>query len=172
MHPMMMPGIFFELERSKLEESVEVLLDNFALRPDGDNALNLDIGKVEMADYLKSCYKSRELENQIIALKKQLAKLGRETSKFDRSTCKKKIKLDVELGKTDSQVREELRTAGREIKVRLDDMVDILDDKINDCRLTVDNMSLTMQTVSQPQEPPEPAALSRSSTHRHQVHPN
>ena len=45
-HPTLVPGIFFELERARLEEYVDQLVDNFALKPSEDRALDLDMGKL------------------------------------------------------------------------------------------------------------------------------
>jgi septation ring formation regulator EzrA len=141
-HPLIISGIFFELERARLEECVDELLDNFALKPSDDHPLDLDMSKVEMADYLKSCYRSRELENEISGLKRQIRKMIRETTKLEKSISKKKSRYNCTAG-----CREQLQRAGQKIKSRLEEVCDTLDDKINDCNVTISNMSITMHTV-------------------------
>ncbi|KAI0126968.1 hypothetical protein BJ170DRAFT_425358 [Xylariales sp. AK1849] len=144
-HPLIMSGIFFELERARLEESVDEMLDQFALKPTDDESLDLNMNKAEMTEFLKSCYRSRELQNQINALKRQLRKMIKETIKYDKSLSPKDPKSDS-LPRHDHR-REQLKNAGRKIKSRLEEICDILDDKINDCNGSIENMSITMQIL-------------------------
>lgn len=146
-HPFLIIGIFFELERKRLEECIDQLLDNFALKPSEDDVLNLNMSASELTDYLKSCYRSQELQNQIGAFKKQLRKLHRETSRFERSISVR-LRRTGPLSQQHAQPRPQVVSAGLKIKSRIEEMCDILDDKANECKGAIDNTSITMQTVS------------------------
>lgn len=148
-HPTLVPGIFFELERARLEECVDELLDNFALKPSEDRALDLDMAKLEMVDYLKSCYRSRELGSQIGSLKRQLEKVADETKDIERMLSKKKKKKQKQKINVSSMpdYGDQLIQAGQRIKTRLGEMCDTLDNKADDCNIMIETMSLTMQTV-------------------------
>ncbi|KAF7526381.1 hypothetical protein G7054_g10782 [Neopestalotiopsis clavispora] len=148
-HPTLVPGIFFELERARLEECVDELLDNFALKPSEDRALDLDMGKLEMVDYLKSCYRSREQGSQIRSLKRQLRKVAREITSIEEMLLKKnkkKQKQKTEVSSTPGH-SDQLIRAGRRIKARLWEMCDTLDNKTDNCNIMIETMSLTMQTL-------------------------
>lgn len=140
--------MFFEMEMQRLERCIDSLLNNSALNPSKDDVLNLDMTARGMKDYLKSCYRSQELQNQIAALKKQLRKLHRETSKFERS-----LSLSSMVSGTprplaeENQRRAQSIDAGRRIRSRVEEMCDILDDKANECKGAIDNTSITMQTL-------------------------
>ncbi|KAK6827640.1 hypothetical protein PG987_010981 [Apiospora arundinis] len=148
---MLMAGILFELERKRLEECVERLTDDFALTSAEDRPLDLDMGRNEMISYLKKCYRSRELGNEINTLKRQLRNLIEETGAFDETIVVggRNDKSSGDDEDFEAQVRRrQLKHAGRRIRSRLEEMCDILDDKIDSCNVTIDNMSLTMQTLS------------------------
>lgn len=194
-HPLLLPGLFFELERVRLVDQVEDLLDNFELRNNyeynqlenvgGTRGLDLDMDKKRMTDVLKSTYRSRELVSLIMALKRQLKKFEtamdlveasvKESSSLTFSPrCLTRIPSATlssapgsttisrattlygeenhtqqgppqQLSGASSYVR--LERAGKQIRERLQDIIFEFDDKINDCHLVKDNMSLTMQTV-------------------------
>lgn len=146
-HPLVMAGIFFELERERLEECVDQLLDDFALNSSEISPLDLSMGKREMIGYLKKCYRSRELGNEINSLKRQLKRLIDEITVLDET-----IEIHIQKDKCSEVAaqhgQQQLKRAGRRIKGRLEEMCDVLDDKIDSCNVTIENMSLTMQTVS------------------------
>ncbi|KAK8033509.1 hypothetical protein PG991_002907 [Apiospora marii] len=149
-HPMIMAGIFFELERSRLEECVDQLTDDFALNSAELRPLDLNMGNNEMVNYLKKCYRSRELGNEINSLKRQLRKLIDETTRFDElsEAVNEDVKPDHGYEAAKQQKQPQIHFIGCRIKSRLEEMCDILDDKIDSCNVTIENMSLTMQTVS------------------------
>ncbi|KAK3387898.1 hypothetical protein B0H63DRAFT_559337 [Podospora didyma] len=138
-HPMLLPGLFLELERTRLGDAVEVLLDNFALRGNSDRELDLDMDKERMTAFLKSSYASRDLANQIQAVKRQLGKMMMAMSGG--------VVDEDPFSNTKSSEYGLSSRAGRQIRVRMEDIAYELDDRINDCHLMMNNMSLTMQTV-------------------------
>lgn len=200
-HPLLLPGLFFELERIRLVDHVENLLDNFELRNNyeynqlekvgGARGLDLDMDKKRMTDVLKSTYRSRELVSLIMAVKRQLKKFETAMDMVETSvksspssafssgcltrtpsatlslapgsrTLSRSRTLEVNseenytqqglprLSGVSGYLR--LQRAGRMIRERLKDIMFEFDDKINDCHLVKDNMSLTMQTVRMPDE--------------------
>lgn len=195
-HPLLLPGLFFELERIRLVDQVEDLLDNFELRnnyeynqletPGVARGLDLDMDKKRMTDVLKSTYRSRELVSLIMAVKRQMKKFetamdlveasvkASPSPTFSPPRCLTRIPsatlssaagsttisrastlygeenqspqgLAQKLAGAAGYVR--LERAGKMIRERLQDIIFEFDDKINDCHLVKDNMSLTMQTV-------------------------
>lgn len=140
-HPLLIPGLLAELERIRLFGLIDKLLDNFTLRAWIDRELDLDINKAKLTSFLQLCFESRELINQIQAVKKQLSKMSVEIIKFkDLTTQPVDDPLALE--------SERLRCAGELISAQLEEISTEFDDKINDCSVIIDNMSLTMQTVS------------------------
>ncbi|KAK8052208.1 hypothetical protein PG993_003593 [Apiospora rasikravindrae] len=148
-HPMIMAGIFFELERARLEECVDQLTDDFALNSSEIRPLDLNMGSTEMVGYLQKCYRSRELGSEINSLKRQLKKVIDETAMFDETygAVVEKDKSSEAYEAKEGHDYQHVKFAGRRIRSRVEEMCDILDDKIDSCNVTIDNMSLTMQTL-------------------------
>ncbi|KAE9363918.1 hypothetical protein N431DRAFT_550606 [Stipitochalara longipes BDJ] len=130
-HPMLLPGLLAQLERIRLVGMVDNLLDKFVLR-----------GRTKLSSFLKLCFESRDLMNQIQAVKKQLAKMATETIKFGELISNKCVE---DILSPDEEKR--LKSAGEQIVSQLSEISDEFDEKVNDCKMVVDNMSLTMQTV-------------------------
>lgn len=82
-HPMLLPGLIVELERIRLVGRVDDLLDGFALKASSNQELDLGMDKSEMATFLKMCFESRDLMNQIKAEKRQVNKMATRTCKFE-----------------------------------------------------------------------------------------
>jgi hypothetical protein len=145
---MLLPGLLAQLERIRLVGMVDNLLDNFVLRGridrGFDRELDLDMDQTKLSSSLKLCFESRDLVNQIQAVKKQLAKMAAETIKFGELISKKCVE---DMLSSDEEKR--LKSAGEQIVSQLSEISDEFDDKVNDCKMVVDNMSLAMQTASQ-----------------------
>lgn len=213
-HPLLLPGLFFELERIRLVDQVEDLLDKFELRNNydynqlenvsGGRGLDLEMDKKRMTEVLKSTYRSRELVSLMMAVKRQLKKFEKALDMVEASveaspspifspgrltripsatlssapgsrTVSRVTTLYGEDNHTQqglpqlSDVPSYLRLdrAGNMVRERLQDIIFELDDKINDCHLVKDNMSLTMQTVwsfFQLQDNQTNLSLSRANT--------
>ena len=142
-HPTLLPGLIAELERSRLIERVEGLLDNFALGANHELDLNMD--KAKMGTFLKLCYESRDLINQMKAVTRQSAKMVTKTAMFGKSICRTRTKSRLPVV---SKTQRMLRQAGQRINLRLNEISSEYNDRINDCNMVIDNMSLTMQTVT------------------------
>ncbi|KAN0120384.1 hypothetical protein V8E51_002592 [Hyaloscypha variabilis] len=145
-HPMLLPGLLAQLERIRLVGMVDNLLDKFVLRGRVDRGfdreLDLDMDQTKLSSFLKLCFESRDLVNQIQAVKTQLAKMATETIKFGELISKKYVE---DVLSPDEEKR--LKSAGEQIVSQLREISDEFDEKVNDCKMVVDNMSLTMQTV-------------------------
>ncbi|KAK1463091.1 hypothetical protein CMEL01_13160 [Colletotrichum melonis] len=147
-HPLMMPGIFEELERARLVERVEDLLDDFTLRseklethpwsPDADT----DGSKAQQ--HLSLCVKSQSLMDQIRMAKRQLTKFSKE---IDIITTELESLSGVEYIHKSEPRATEMAKVGTEMKNRVDDIMIEYDDKIDECQMMICNTSLAMQTV-------------------------
>ncbi|KAK8080789.1 hypothetical protein PG997_008607 [Apiospora hydei] len=107
------------------------------------------MGSKQMVGYLQKCYRSRELGSEINALKRQLKRVIDETAVFDETieVNAEKDNVSQACETAERQEQQRLKRAGHQIKTRLEEMCDILDEKIDSCNVTIDNMSLTMQTL-------------------------
>ncbi|OHW97769.1 hypothetical protein CSPAE12_03531 [Colletotrichum incanum] len=152
-HPLLIPGIFAELERTRLVEMVEVLVDKFALRSEPSNsAPNADFWsfdselKGRMAQqHLNLCLESRDLINHISAVKRQLLKLLKEMDIVEQEM--------ESLSPENQMPRDHMRgtrlfETGARMKNRIRDIMIEYDDRIDDCNMMICNTSLVMQTVS------------------------
>ena len=130
--------MFFEMERVRLGDAVDNLLDHFALKgSSSDRDLDLDMDRARMTDFLKSCYESREMVNHIKSVQQQLAKLVTATKELpSEDYSSKTLHPSINLPQTT-----------RQMLTRLQDISHELTTKTHDCGMVKDNMSLTMQTV-------------------------
>ncbi|KAH8805504.1 hypothetical protein F5884DRAFT_679762 [Xylogone sp. PMI_703] len=140
-HPILLPGLLAELERIRLFDQVDSLLDNFTFRAWAERELDLDTNKAKLTSFLKLCFDSRELIDQMQSVKKQLAKMITEITKFGESLFQQPMNNSTVLE------FERLKLAGNQISSRLDEILSEFDDKIDNCNMIIDNMSLTMQTI-------------------------
>lgn len=145
-HPTLLPGLLAQLERIRIVGMTDKLMDKFVLRGlvdrGFDRELDLDMDQTRLSSFLKLCFESRDLRNQTQTVKKQLAKMAAETIKFGEIISQKDAEDLLSLGE-----RKRLKSAGELIDSQLSEITDEFDDKINDCKMIGDNMSLTMQTV-------------------------
>jgi hypothetical protein len=151
-HPTLLPGIIAELERVRLSRMVDRLLNGFELQAWRVGELDLDMSKAKMAESLKLSLESRAISIQMQAARRQWLKLGSETVRSEDFLSQRNKIPDAT---PEQRLREEqLRQAGQQIISRLDEIVTEFDDKISECNMIIDNMSLTMQTVSVPRVNP------------------
>lgn len=145
-HPLLPAGLVTELERIRLGERVDDLMDHFTLKASSAQELELDMDKTKMVAFLKLCYESRDLGNQIRAAKRQIDKMGTccgTSSKY--KIAHKMLIIDLAL----LNYEERVYWAGEQMRERLDEIHSEYDSKLDDCNTIVENMSLTMQTVRQ-----------------------
>jgi hypothetical protein len=146
-HPILLPGMMAELGRKRLVDRVDNLLDDFALRASSEEELDLDMNKAKLATFLKLCYESRDLISLLRIEKRLLAKMGVKTSRRGYAMGPKGTD-DGFLWITGTPRLRKGLWAGKRINRRLIEISSEYDDKINDCSMIIENMSLTMQTAS------------------------
>ncbi|OLN96286.1 hypothetical protein CCHL11_04449 [Colletotrichum chlorophyti] len=144
-HPLLMPGIFAELERDRLVKAVEKLIDRFTLRSDRlENATwspESDLDGKQTQEHLSLCLQSRSLMDHIRSVKRQLNKLLREIDEVNEELASLSAanQLPADLAS--------LTSVGKKMKRRVQDIMIEYDDKIDDCNMMLCNTSLAMQTV-------------------------
>ncbi|KAJ0159292.1 hypothetical protein CTA2_9973 [Colletotrichum tanaceti] len=155
-HPMLIPGIFAEVERTRLVGTVETLMDVFALRSERLNSTSkaepwspeTDADGKRTQEHLNLCMESRDLISHISAVKRQLAKLLKEMSAVEREIGSLRDRVDSSMPREHERVREPgLLDTGARMRSRVEDILIEYDDKIDDCNMMICNMSLAMQTV-------------------------
>lgn len=152
-YPLLIIGIFAELERERLVDTADQLVDGFALTSERfeneswDPEIHMSNEKTQ--EYLKLCSQSRSITDQIRAVKRQTLKLMSEIDEFGDYFATHKG--DAYSGSS-KKVRQ-FRKAGAQMKKRLQDIINEYDDKIDECNMIVGNTTLAMQTVSPPPPP-------------------
>ncbi|KAK6070265.1 hypothetical protein SCUP515_08485 [Seiridium cupressi] len=156
-HPLSLPGIFAELERKRLSERVEDTLDRFTLRtssvsdlPDQNFGM-LDMNEEQMGEYLQLCYQSQSLAKEFKTVKRQLAKMVQFCNDFNPSSSSKNqsVLRTMDSGVVlDDEDGEDVMNVNRMLKERILEIMGEYDDKIEECDMVVDNMSITMQTTA------------------------
>lgn len=148
-HPLLLMGIFAELERKRLVDLADKLLDNFTLRSEHlENGIwdpSVELNATKAQENLKLCFQSRNIADHMKAVKRQLSKFLDAidlTGKTMMGECPGDI-LQQKLPK-----REHLTNVAFQMKQRTQDIMIEYDDKINECEMVMGNTSLAMQTVS------------------------
>ena len=163
-HPLLVVGIFMELDRERLIGMAESLADKFTLGSDILENKSWDSTNPKMQGYLEVCLRSRTLVDYIRAVKRQLAKVLVEIDGLERFWRQSKhmvsnARTKAEKGKRQRKITRMLET-GEKMKQRIHEMLDEYDDKIDECRKMAQNLSLAMQSV---REQPIPDLLRQVS---------
>ncbi|KAH6632299.1 hypothetical protein F5144DRAFT_247604 [Chaetomium tenue] len=152
-HPLLVVGIFMELDRERLIGMAESLADKFTLGSDILENKSWDSTNPKMQGYLEVCLRSRTLIDYIRAAKRQLAKVLVEIDGLERlwrqSNPKRTVsraRLKAEKGKRQRKIKRMLET-GEKMKQRIREMLDEYDDKVDECKKMAQNLSLAMQSV-------------------------
>lgn len=149
-YPLLMIGIFAELERRRLVEKIDRLLDGFVLRSEyferelWDPSRHMSNEKTQ--EYLALCFKSRSPIDHIQAVKRQTPKLMAEIDEFGNYFSSHKNEAHTSEGKKARR----FKRAGAQMKKRLQDIINEYDDKMGECNMTVANTTLAMQAVRRP----------------------
>ncbi|KAI8193046.1 hypothetical protein KHU50_012788 [Colletotrichum sp. SAR 10_65] len=150
-HPLLMSGIFVELERKRLLAAVDQLVDDFTLKSDQLESKPWHVdpnadedGQKTQKDYLNVCLRSRNLIDHIQASKRQLSKFLDEMNEV----ADELRSLGPEANWAESPAMQtKLEKIGRDMRKRVQDIIREYDDKIDECNKVVCNTSLAMQTV-------------------------
>ncbi|KAI5860607.1 hypothetical protein GGS23DRAFT_599415 [Durotheca rogersii] len=143
-YPLLMLGIFAELERHVLSAMVESLLGKFVLRATrletGSWDPSQDLTKEKTQDQLRMCIESMNLKDHIRGVKRQISKLLAEMDQFEDHF--------VSHGGDDGGHKALwFKRVGLEMKKRLKDIMNDYEEKIDECNMIVENITLAAQTV-------------------------
>ncbi|KAI1444957.1 hypothetical protein F5Y02DRAFT_427376 [Annulohypoxylon stygium] len=134
-YPLLLVGLLVELERERLLEKAEDLVDDFTLRSDyfdsESTKIAADISNEKTQEYVSLCFKARSLLDHIKAVKHQLSKLADE---FDRFA-------------NESKRTRRFNKYGILMKKRVNDIIDEYDVKINECKMIIEDTTLATQTA-------------------------
>lgn len=150
-YPLLMIGIFVELERERLVSMADQLLDGFTLRSEnlenGSWDPSIDMSKEKTQEYLALCLQSRSLIDHMKAVKRQVVKLLAEIEEFEGHFPSHRHSERSHDGKRAHRFKK----IGAQMKKRLQDTINEYDGKIDECNMIVGNITLAMQTVSHTQ---------------------
>ena len=153
-HPLLIAGIFAGLERDRLVQRAEDLVDRFTLGADMLESKpwspNWTSGSGKWQEYLSICLQSRSLADQMRAVKQQLAKLSDQLEELEDWVPRQGGE-----GRSceERKAAQSRRKTSIIMKRRLREIIDEYDDKIDECMMMVGNMSIAMQTVHQSTSP-------------------
>jgi hypothetical protein len=164
-HPLLIPGIFAELERTRQVHIIESAIDEVETRiltvdssPEEMDAMSASMKEAEnrakRAQWLDTTY----LRNQLVNWNTQLKKLASHTDELsdkvfrqqepdESRTCKQEEVGDSKREKSGGASREHLRRVGVKIRDRVQEIIDEYDAKIRDCTMRVDGMAMATQWV-------------------------
>ncbi|KAK3321326.1 hypothetical protein B0T19DRAFT_487681 [Cercophora scortea] len=149
-HPILLPGLLFELDRYRLVQSVEELLDKSVLNTSSDREPSLEKDIANMTVFLELSYESREVEKEIQATKRQMVKMMNATREANQSTMSFRppkpsdsntvtVISPTEGGSAhrSGNMTDEARwiKAEQQIKTRLEDISYEFDNKLNDLQM-------------------------------------
>ncbi|KAH8896755.1 hypothetical protein GQ53DRAFT_803594 [Thozetella sp. PMI_491] len=152
-HPLLLPGIFAELERKRLSEQVEDILDRFTLRTSSASVTSdeklgtLDMSEEQMAEYLQLCYRSQSLAKEFKAVKRQLSKMVQFCDSFGATGHSSLLLAKDPQATLTNDHGDEMAGINDMIRRRILEIMDEYDARIDECVMVVENMSITMQTV-------------------------
>ncbi|KAK0750052.1 hypothetical protein B0T18DRAFT_121328 [Schizothecium vesticola] len=129
-HPLLCVAIFTDLERKRLVGLAEDLVDSFTVNSDMLENKHWDLNTPKMRESLAICMRSRTLMDQIRSFRRQLNKVLESVDELAR---------EERLGAT-------VLETGVLIKQRITDALDEYEDKIDECNMMAENLSLAMQT--------------------------
>ena len=164
-HPLLMPGIFAELERNRHVPIVETTIDELETR-----IFELDFQSSDMEGMPDSEAKKRNqakrsawldttyLKNGLVSWSTQLAKIRQHADELKETVFKPRMDEKGEncLQDTDRSFmvqqepetsHERLRRVGDKINSRIQGIIDEYDDKIRDCTMRVEGMAMATQWV-------------------------
>ncbi|KAI1393169.1 uncharacterized protein F4822DRAFT_423632 [Hypoxylon trugodes] len=139
-YPLLMIGIFAELERGRLVAMADQLFDGFALTSEHLEGKSWDptrdMNDKKAQENLSLCLRSRTIADNIRAVKRQVLKLMTEIDEFGDFVSRQ-----------DDERARRFKKAGSQMKKRLRDIMNEYDGKIDECDMMVGNTTLAMQTV-------------------------
>jgi hypothetical protein len=153
-YPLLIVGIFTELERERLLDSVEELVDRFLLRTEALSSKTrswrqiLNCQGENIGDLLQLYNDSRNLAKGLGDVKAQLLKLLehiQELESFPRPNnhC---VEFENQVPEIDQQ-RRKIKQTGSRMHERLLEISEEYDRKIDDCKMVMEDLTVTTQLV-------------------------
>lgn len=164
-HPLLIPGIFAELERTRQVHIIESAIDEVETRiltvdssPEEMDAMSSSVkeadNRAKRAQWLDTTY----LRNQLVSWNTQLKKLASHTDELsgtvfqqqeydDLHPCEPEKFEDFKGEERAGASKAHLRRVGIKIRDRVQEIIDEYDAKIRDCTMRVDGMAMATQWV-------------------------
>lgn len=164
-HPLLIPGIFAELERTRQVHIIESAIDDVETRiltvdssPEEMDAMPPSMkeadNRAKRAQWLDTTY----LRNQLVNWNTQLKKLVSHTDELSEMAFNQQEPDDLSSSETagadepkteerDGASKTHLRRVGVKIRDRVQEIIDEYDAKIRDCTMRVDGMAMATQWV-------------------------
>ncbi|KAL1873592.1 hypothetical protein Daus18300_003959 [Diaporthe australafricana] len=162
-HPLLIPGIFAELERTRQVHVVESAIDEVEARiltvdssPEEIDAMPISLkeanNRAKRAQWLETTY----LRNQLVSWNTQLSKLASHADELSNTVFQEhdigqsRSWRSARNDEPDSKERIDasrasLRRVGVKIRDRVQEIIDEYDAKIRDCTMRVDGMAMATQ---------------------------
>ncbi|KAN0102708.1 hypothetical protein V8E51_011021 [Hyaloscypha variabilis] len=162
-HPLLMPGIFAELERNRQVPIVETTIDEIETRIFELDFQSSDIEGMPDSETKKRNQAKRSawldttyLRNGLVSWNTQLAKIHQHADELKETIFKARIDETREKRVQDTErafmvqqepeaSNERLRRVGDKISGRIQGIIDEYDDKIRDCTMRVEGMAMATQ---------------------------
>ncbi|KAK3322803.1 hypothetical protein B0H66DRAFT_215041 [Apodospora peruviana] len=168
-HPLLVLGIFLELDRARLISHADSLADEFTLGADvlssEETPWDPSTAKenLKMQRYLRVCLRSRTLADYMGTAKRQLSKVLAELDELEllwTTTPTAAAAAPVPAGDDEDYLNDKRRDSndkgkeeeddliatGKQMKQRIRDIMDEYDDRMDECGRMAQNLSLAMQT--------------------------
>jgi hypothetical protein len=164
-HPLLMPGIFAELERNRQVPIVETTIDEIETRIFELDFQSSDIEGMPDSETKKRNQAKRSawldttyLRNGLVSWNTQLTKIHQHADELKETIFKARIDETREKRVQDTDrpfmvqqepeaSNERLRRVGDKISGRIQGIIDEYDDKIRDCTMRVEGMAMATQWV-------------------------
>lgn len=162
-HPLLMPGIFAEIERNRQVPIVESTIDELEARilqldfQSSDTEIPEDEAEEQNKQKRGAWLNTTYLRNALISWNTQLAKIRQHADELNAGVFKsarlKSASTDEDNESDgilidrpmDRSAKEQLQRVGQKIKDRIQGIIDEYDDKIRDCTMRVDGMAMATQ---------------------------
>ena len=145
-HPLLLAGIFAELERQRLVAAADDLVDRFAASSYAITEVTRRApNSLQIRDYSAICLESRNLVDHFRAVKRQLGSFLEELEGLERCWVTVSDEGSAEEGRK-RRAKGAVET-GKRIRRRVVDIMVEYDDKIDECEMIAQNLPLAMQTV-------------------------
>ncbi|KAH8652264.1 hypothetical protein BX600DRAFT_472188 [Xylariales sp. PMI_506] len=145
LHPLILPGIFIEFERNRHLNIVEAVMDDVEKTIVGIEFEAEDVdadqkNRAKRVQWLDTTY----LRNSLLTWTTQLVKMVEHTEELEKTM----LTQDMEYLKDEDNVdanREQVRRMGAKIKDRLRVVINEYEDKVRECTMRLDGMTMATQ---------------------------